>query len=119
MKKVKIKDLNLLSDELYLQAIEVLHLDRYKRKSQKYNESDDLEIWQSLGLTIEEKRELLKDLESLGDLSFSISFWKNTPYRHDEEIINGTFNDDYTASKILILIKQIDQLIENYNQQDA
>ncbi|MGO3385025.1 MAG: hypothetical protein ACTIMQ_09855 [Acinetobacter guillouiae] len=119
MKKLKIADLNLLSDELYLQAIMILHLDKYKRKSQKSDERGDQKIKQSLGLTAEEKRKLLKDLGNLGDLSFNVSLWKNSPFEGDEDIVNFAFSKDYTASKNLILIKKISHFIENYTQLDA
>ncbi len=116
MKKPKIEDLNLLSDELYLQAIKNLKLKKFMKDSQKPKEAEKEEITQSLGLSALEKEQLLIKLEKLGDKSFNDSFKQGTPWEGDEFVV---FNKEFTARKNLILINSIDGLVENYSKLSA
>ena len=116
MKKPKIEDLNLLSDELYLQAIKNLKLKKFMKDSQKPKEAEKGEITQSLGLSALEKEQLLIKLEKLGDKSFNDSFKQGTPWEGDEFIV---LNKEFTASKNLILINNIEDLVENYSKLSA
>lgn len=112
MKKLKIEDLNLFSDELYLQAIMNFHMDEFKRASQWQVDIENNEVHQSLGLSVQEKEQLLEILEGLGDASCNVGFWKNAPcFKGDEPTV---FNNEYTARKILLLINQVDSLIDNF-----
>lgn len=117
MKKPKIEDLNLLSDELYLQVIKNFKLKKFMKDSQKPKETEKGEIIQRLGLSSLEKEQLLKKLKELDDKSFNDSLNQNTPWEGDDERI--IFNKEFTARKNLILISQLDKLIKNYSELDA
>ncbi|AXQ21253.1 hypothetical protein BEN71_03730 [Acinetobacter wuhouensis] len=117
MKKLKIEDFNLFSDELYLQAIVSLQLDEFKRDGQMLEEVGSSRNNQSLGLSVQEKEQLLEILEGLGEANCNIGFWKNAPcFKGDEPIV---FNNEYTARKILLLINQVDSLIDNFQNLSA
>ena len=116
MNKLKIEELNLLSDELYLQAIKNLKLKKFMRDSQKPKEIKKNLIIQSLGLTSLEKEQLLIKLKKLGDKSFNDSLNQSTPWEGDDFIV---LNKEFTARKNLILINNIECLIENYSKLSA
>lgn len=117
MNKLKIEELKLLSDELYLQAIKNLKLKKFMRDSQKPKEIKKNLIIQSLGLTSLEKEELLIKLKKLGDKSFNDFVNQDTPWEGDNECI--VFSREFTARKNLILINCISDLIENYSKLNA
>lgn len=116
MNKPKIEELNLLSDELYLQAIKNLKLKKFMRDSQKPKEIKKNLIIQSLGLTSLEKEQLLIKLKKLDDKSFNDSLNQSTPWEGDEFIV---LSKEFTAIKNLILINQVEGLIENYSKLSA
>lgn len=113
MKKLKIEDFQLLSDELYLQTINALKLKNFIKTAQKSKKTENEEDIQRLSLSSLEKKQLLKVLEELGDKSFNELLWQNSPWDGDEVLMN--FNPKFTARKTLQLIKRIDKLVEDYS----
>ncbi|MFW1645887.1 hypothetical protein [Acinetobacter guillouiae] len=118
MKKPKIEDLNLFSDELYFQAIMNFHINEFKRDSQWQVDNENNRIHQSLGLLPQEKAQLLQVIEALGDTHCNDTYWQNVPCYHNDEEFN-VFNNQYTARKILLLIQQVGYLIDNFNDLNA
>lgn len=102
MKKINIDDLNTLSNELYQLAIVNLHLNEW----QEYIQQTEL------ALTAEVRARILKKLVSLGDKSFHDSYRENSLWG----VCN--FHKGVTASKVVVLINQAVELIENFNELD-
>ena len=113
MKKLKIEDFQLLSNELYLQTINALKLKNFIKTAQKSKKTENEEDIQCLNLSSLEKKQLLKVLEELDDKSFNELLWQNSPWDGDEVLMN--FNPKFTARKTLQLIKRIDKLVEDYS----
>ena len=82
MKKISTEDLHILNNELYLLAIENLHLIEWKEYIQQAEAT----------LTNGVKEQILKKLVSLGDKSF------NDSYREDSLLDISSFNESVTAS---------------------
>lgn len=99
MKKIKNEDLNILSNELYQLAIANLHLTNYIQLGE-------------LALTAEVREQIFKKLVSLGDKSFYDSYQENSLW----SVCN--FHKGVTASKVVMLINQLAELIENFNELD-
>lgn len=117
MKKVKIEDFQLLSDELYLQVINALKLKNFIKAAKKSKNAENEADIQRLSLSALEKKQLLKELEELGDKSFNELLWQDSPWGGDEVLIN--FNPKFTARKTLHLIESIDKLVGDYNNLSA
>ncbi len=113
MKKIKIEDFQLLSDELYLQVINALKLENFIQAAKKSNKAENEANIQRLSLSDLEKKQLLKELEELGDKSFNELLWQDSPWDGDEVLMN--FNPKFTARKTLHLIKKIDKLVGDYS----
>ncbi|TCB67518.1 hypothetical protein [Acinetobacter sp. ANC 4178] len=117
MKKIKIEDIRVLSDGLYLQAIESCKFQKFMKDFRASKAAENSENLHSLNLCFSEKQQLLRRLEEFGDQSLNDLLWQNTPWDADEELLS--FNPIFTARKTVILINQVDQLIEDYNNLDA
>lgn len=117
MKKIKIDDIRVLSDGLYLQAIESCKFQKFMKDFRASKAAENSENLHSLNLCFSEKQQLLRRLEEFGDQSLNALLWQNTPWDVDEELMG--FNPKFTARKTVILINQVDQLIEDYNNLDA
>ena len=100
MKKISTEDLHILNNELYLLAIENLHLIEWKEYIQQAEAT----------LTNGAKEQILKKLVSLGDKSF------NDSYREDSLLDISSFNESVTASRVVEQIGLVDQLIGNSNE---
>ena len=117
MKKIKIEDIRVLSDGLYLQAIESCKFQKFMKDFRASKAAENSENLHSLNLCFSEKQQLLRRLEEFGDQSLNALLWQNTPWDADKELMS--FNPKFTARKTVILINQVEQLIEDYNNLDA
>lgn len=117
MKKIKIEDFQLLSDELYLQVINALKLKNFIKTAKKSKNAENEADIQRLSLSALEKKQLLKELEELGDKSFNELLWQDSPWDGDDVLMN--FNPKFTATKTLHLTKRIDKLLGDYNNLSA
>lgn len=113
MKKIKVEDFQLLSDELYWQIIHALKHEKFIKTAKKSKKAENEAAIQRLSLSALKKKQLFKELEELGDKSFNELLWQDSPWDGDEVLIN--FNPKFTARKTLRLIKKIDKLVVDYN----
>ena len=117
MKKIKVEDFQLLSDELYLQIIHALKYEKFIKTAKKSKKAENEAAIQRLSLSALKKKQLLKVLEELGDKSFNELLWQDSPWDGDYVLMN--FNPKFTARKTLHLIESINKLVGDYNNLSA